>query len=54
MHDLDEMVECPVCHAQGGWEEMLMGPLGDRLHFRCFACHAQWSEEADELEMQHG
>lgn len=46
--DFDEMIECPACLREQAWEECLMGPLGNRIHFRCQCCGCVFSQEAEE------
>lgn len=46
--DLDAELTCPACSVTLAWEEFLMGALGNRAHYRCPHCNAQWSAPAGE------
>ena len=50
MFDVDEMVTCEQCGTEQAWEEALIGPLGNRVHFRCRQCGWDWSEEVEDDE----
>lgn len=41
MDDDEESAECPACDGEGEGE--LLGVLGDRAHYRCFYCGAEFN-----------
>lgn len=43
--DIDEYVDCPMCHSTQAWEEAFMGLLGRSVKWRCRACGWIWSTD---------
>lgn len=39
-----ETVTCPACGREQWEGEALLGTLGNRTHFRCRGCGAEWSQ----------
>lgn len=52
MIDYDAEIECPACGLEQWLQTAILGTLGNRTHYRCRNCGAQWSEAADSEKVE--